>query len=68
MQVSLNWLNDYVDLQGLKAEDVATALTAIGLEVEGVEKQTAFTGEVVVGKVLTAVRHPNADSLQLCTV
>ncbi|MBM4252099.1 MAG: phenylalanine--tRNA ligase subunit beta [Deltaproteobacteria bacterium] len=68
MQVSLNWLGDYVDLQGLKAEDIAAALTAIGLEVEGVEKQTAFTGDVVVGKVLTAVRHPNADSLQLCTV
>ena len=68
MQVSLNWLNEYVDLQGLKPEDIGAAFTAIGLEVEGIDKQSAFTGDVLVGKVLTASRHPNADTLQLCTV
>lgn len=68
MRVSLNWLNDYVDVADLQPSEVAQALTAIGLEVEGIEVQSAFTDEVVVGVILEAVKHPNADTLQVCTV
>ena len=68
MRVSLNWLNEYVDIADLPPSEVAQALTAIGLEVEATEFQSAFTEEVVVGVILEAIKHPNADSLQVCTV
>ncbi len=68
MKVSLNWLADYVDLSGLTPEQIAGNLTDIGLEVEGIDNQAAFTGEVVIGHVLKADPHPNADSLRLCQV
>ncbi len=68
MQISLNWLNDYVDLTGLKTEEVSAAFTSIGLEIEGTEAKAAFSSDVVVGKVLSAVKHPNADTLRCCKV
>src|SRR5688500_16968829 len=68
MQVSLNWLKDYIDLQGMTPAEVAHALTDIGLEVEGITQRGSLGDTVVVGKVLTADKHPNADSLRLCTV
>ena len=68
MRVSLSWLHDYVDLSGLTTEAVCTAFTSIGLEVEAVETQTIYSGEVVVGRILSAQPHPNADSLQLTSV
>ena len=68
MLVSLNWLNEYVNIVDLTPEQVASALTSLGLEVEGVEKQSQVGPEVVVGQVTTAVPHPNADSLRVCTV
>jgi len=68
MRVSYSWLNDYVDISDLTAEKVGDILTDIGHEVEGMEKQSTLPNELVVGEVLTAVPHPNADSLQVCTV
>ena len=68
MLVSLHWLSDYVDLKGLSPEGIAAALTDGGLEVENIQKESALSDDLVVGHILTAVRHPNADSLQLCTV
>ena len=68
MRVSLSWLADFVNLQDLTPEQVAETLTAVGFEVERMERQTPFTGDVVVGEILTAAPHPNADSLRLCSV
>jgi phenylalanyl-tRNA synthetase beta chain len=68
MRVSYSWLNDYVDISDLSAEKVADILTDIGHEVEGMEKQSTLPNELIVGEILTAVRHPNADTLQVCTV
>ena len=68
MKLSLNWLKDYVDLERFSVEQIADALTSIGLEVEGVEKVTPFQGDVVVGRITAAERHPDADKLQICTV
>ncbi|MEM1326016.1 MAG: phenylalanine--tRNA ligase subunit beta [Bacteroidota bacterium] len=70
MQVSLNWLRDYVDIN-LTPEEVAGILTEIGLEVEGEEKIQSIEGGlegVVVGHVVTCGQHPNADRLSLTTV
>lgn len=68
MLVSLKWLSDYVDIQDMTPEAVAQALTDIGLEVESIAKASAVPPEVIVGQIVTAVQHPNADSLRLCTV
>ncbi len=67
MRVSLDWLRDFVALDG-DAERVADDLTSSGLEVESVERAGAPLDGVVVAEVLAVARHPNADRLSVCTV
>jgi len=67
MLVSYNELKKYVDLDGLTPEDVANKLTGAGLEVEGVNRQSTATN-LVFGKVLTCVPHPDSDHLHVTTV
>ena len=70
MQISLSWLKEYINLD-LPVDQVSEILTAIGLEVEGVEERELVPGGlkgVVVGEVLTCEKHPNADKLKLTTV
>ena len=50
------------------AATIAEKLTAIGLEVESVTDPGAALKDFVVGEVVTAEKHPNADKLRLCTV
>ena len=55
----------------LTAQEVADALTSIGLEVEGVEEVQSIRGGLeglVVGHVLTCEPHPNSDHMHVCTV
>jgi phenylalanyl-tRNA synthetase beta chain len=68
MRISMNWLRDYIDIEGISIEELATQLTDLGLEVEGIEHLSPISGEVVVGKVIEANPHPNADSLRTCKV
>lgn len=67
MKVSLNWLNDFVDISGIAPADIAEKLTMCGLEVDAVENKPALDN-VVIAKVQTCVKHPDADKLSLCTV
>ncbi|MBQ2024668.1 MAG: phenylalanine--tRNA ligase subunit beta [Alistipes sp.] len=70
MNISFKWLKNYADID-LSAEQVATLLTDIGLEVEGFEKVETIRGGlegVVVGQVLTCVDHPDSDHLHITTV
>ena len=67
MQVSIKWLKDYIELN-LTPEELAAKLTMAGLEVEALErKDPAFSG-VVVAKILSIAKHPNADKLSLCRI
>lgn len=68
MLISRNWLQEYVDITSLSDKDLSHYLTDIGLEVEGVTVVPPLDDKVVVGKVIEASKHPNADSLKLCTV
>jgi phenylalanyl-tRNA synthetase beta chain len=68
MDVSLNWLKNYVSLDGLDTNQIAAALTDIGLEVEAIKNAADFPDSVVVGRILSAIKHPNADTLQVCQV
>ncbi len=68
MHISLLWLQDYVDLKGLSIAEISSTLTQLGLEVEGVQTLKPLEGPVVVGQILKAQQHPNADKLRLCQV
>ncbi len=68
MLVSLEWLNEYVDIYDLEAEEIAHALTMSGLEVEDIEKTGAGFSNIVVAEILEVNPHPNADKLQLAKV
>ena len=70
MKISNNWLKDFIKTD-IKTERIGEFLTDIGLEVEGIEKFESIKGSlegIVVGKVLTCEKHPNADKLNKTTV
>ncbi len=69
MKVSLKWLNKYVDLSDVSAEQIAETLPMLGLEVESVETTgMQKLDNVVVGEILSRDPHPNADKLGVCMV
>jgi len=68
MQLSLNWLAQHVDLEGLDPEEIARQLTLKTALIEGLRDQRAAIAGVVVGEVVTCRPHPGADRLRLCTV
>lgn len=68
MLISLNWLNDYVDLSDLTPEQVGELLSLHTAEVEGIEEVGASIADVVVGEVLERDQHPDADKLSVTTV
>jgi phenylalanyl-tRNA synthetase beta chain len=68
MRLPLLWLHDYCD-PGLDAQALATRLAMTGTEVERVHKHGVDALErFVVGRVLSAERHPDADRLTVCSV
>ena len=70
MNISYKWLKEYVDFD-LGEEQVAEALTSIGLEVGSVEEVQAIKGGLqglVVAEVLTCEPHPNSDHMHVCSV
>lgn len=70
MKISLNWLKRYIDID-LSPGEISEILTAIGLEVEGMDEIETIKGGlegVVVGHVIACGKHPNADKLSLCKV
>ncbi|MEM7107888.1 MAG: phenylalanine--tRNA ligase subunit beta [Bacteroidota bacterium] len=70
MKISYNWLKQYIEIDE-PAEKIGRRLTDTGLEVEGIEKIEPVKGGlhgVVIGKVLTCEKHPNADKLKVTTV
>lgn len=70
MKISYKWLKEYVNIN-LSPEEIDQLLTDTGLEVEGWESIESIRGGlkgVVIGKVLTCVKHPDADRLSITTV
>ena len=70
MKLSYNWLKEYLKCD-LTPQEVADAMTAIGIEVDGVEEQEQIPGGlagVVVAEVLTCEAHPDSDHLHITTV
>jgi len=67
MKFSENWLRSHVPTQATR-DELAATLTAIGLEVEEVTPLGESLQQVVVARIVEAVRHPEADRLQVCQV
>lgn len=67
MIVTKAWLEEWIDLSTVDTERVCVALNSIGLEVDGLEK-VRIPNLVVVAKVLSCTKHPNADKLNVCVV
>ncbi len=67
MIISLDWLKDYVDID-VPVKELAETLTMLGFEVEEVTPLGAKFDQFFVGKVLERIKHPDADTLSVCTV
>jgi len=67
MKVPISWLKDYVDIN-VSAKDYGNALTISGSKVEGFEVQGEEITKVVVGKIVSIEKHPDADKLQVTKV
>ncbi|PYF08984.1 phenylalanine--tRNA ligase subunit beta [Ureibacillus chungkukjangi] len=68
MLVSLNWLKQYVDIDGIAAEELAEKITRSGIEVDAVIDRAKGMTNVVVGYVVSKEKHPDADKLNVCQV
>ena len=67
MKFTLDWLREHLDTTA-SAEEIAEALTAVGLELESMENQGKALEKFVVAHVVSADPHPNSDHLNICKV
>ena len=67
MKFTLSWLKDHLDTDAT-LDQVVERLTMLGLEVEGVEDRAKGLEDFVIGEVMSAEKHPDADKLQVLTV
>ena len=68
MNLSLNWLSEFVDVEGITPREFAEDVTMTGSKVECYENPAEEISKVVVGKVLSIDKHPDADKLVVCQV
>ena len=68
MLVSLNWLKQYVDIEGLAPQELAEKITRSGIEVDAVIDRSQGMTNIVVGYVVSKEKHPDADKLNVCQV
>ena len=67
MKFTLDWLKEHLDTTA-SVEEIGTALTSVGLELEGVENQGKALSAFVVAHVVLSEPHPNSDHLNICKV
>jgi phenylalanyl-tRNA synthetase beta chain len=69
MNISFKWLKQYVAIpENITAEQIAEKLTVATVEVESVKNLSIAFANIVVGEILEAVKHPDADRLTICRV
>ena len=68
MNVSLNWLNDHLDLSHMSLQEIDDLLTFAGVEVEGISQTGVPSDKIVVAQIKSAEKHPDADKLKVCMV
>jgi len=67
MIVTRTWLNNFIDISGVSDEKLCETLTNIGLEVDNIKTYT-IPPKVVVGRILSCEKHPDADKLNVCQI
>lgn len=68
MLISLNWLNEYVNIKDKSIKELENALTMIGQEVEKIENKYEYLDKVVTAKIVEYGMHENSDHLTVCKV
>lgn len=68
MKISLEWLNEFVDISDLSVEQIVHELTMSGLEVEEIDKIGAKFTNIITAQIKEIKQHPNADKLHLVDV
>ena len=69
MKLNRKWINEeFVDLSHVSDKEFVETMTVFGQKVETYERMDAEIKNVVVGKVLSMVRHPNSDHMWICQV
>jgi phenylalanyl-tRNA synthetase beta chain len=68
MKFTLNWLQEYVNTNGISAAEIADHLTMLGLEVDAVTEVFAELAPLKTALILSASPLPDSDHLQICEV
>jgi phenylalanyl-tRNA synthetase beta chain len=68
MDISINWIKDFVDLPEMDANDLAVKFTMATCEVEEVKKTNEHLSKVVTAKVISVDEHPDSEKLHLVTI
>ena len=66
MAISLNWVNDYVDIKNEDKVELANKITKAGINIEKVESN--YIDNLIVGEVKSCEMHPDSDHLHVCQV
>lgn len=67
MIITKRWLEEFINISKINTEDICKTLNSIGLEIDSVEKNS-IPEKVIVAKVLSKEKHPDADKLNVCQV
>lgn len=67
MLITLSWIKEFLDTNA-SLQEISETLTAIGLEVDGIEDKAAALNSFIVAEITEAKPHPDADKLQCCKV
>lgn len=68
MKISLNWLQDFIEITEKNNDKIKSVITANTAEIETMERVGGHLENIVVGKIEKLWAHPNADALKLCSV
>ena len=68
MNLSVNWLRDFVDTKDIKIKDYCDRMTDTGSKVESYEEKGADIQNVLVGRLVKIVPHPDSDHMVICSV
>ncbi|MBQ7307779.1 MAG: phenylalanine--tRNA ligase subunit beta [Clostridia bacterium] len=68
MYISINWIKEFVDLDGIDIYELINKFTLKTAEVEGIEEKGKDTDKIVIGEILSVQNHPNSDHLHVLKV
>ncbi|AEM22495.1 phenylalanyl-tRNA synthetase alpha chain [Brachyspira intermedia PWS/A] len=68
MRVPLSWLKEFVNLDGFSVEEIAKQITLAGSEISSIETTGGDIPSVIIGKIVSVHKHPDADKLSVCKV